>query len=168
YTFVLQNTIQWAMGPALGITCLVGLAVGTWRLVRGHAREREALLVLIWTLLNLAYFGGQFAKFLRYMLPTYFTLVMLAAYVLLLATDRLPLARPGQDPGRYRYAELALYDPETPDKRAKLEGVLDQSQYVIMASRRLSASIPRLPERYPLATTYYRLLQSGELGFELM
>ena len=235
YTFVLQNTIQWAMGPALGLTCLVGLAVGTWRLVRGHAREREALLVLIWTLLNLAYFGGQFAKFLRYMLPTYFTLVMLAAYVLLLATDRLararpwpsgglhrwlapavvtstalwalafsngiygqphsrlqasdwiygnipagatlatehwddrlPLAQPGQDPGRYRYAELALYDPETPDKRAKLEGVLDQSQYVIMASRRLSASIPRLPERYPLATTYYRLLQSGQLGFELM
>ena len=82
--------------------------------------------------------------------------------------DRLPLAQPGQDPGRYRYAELALYDPETPDKRAKLEGVLDQSQYVIMASRRLSASIPRLPERYPLATTYYRLLRSGQLGFELM
>src|SRR5207302_1429621 len=71
YTFVLQNIVQWAMGPALGIACLVGLAVGLWRLVRGHAREREALLVLVWTLVNLAYFGGQFAKFLRYLLPTY-------------------------------------------------------------------------------------------------
>src|SRR5207302_5993658 len=89
YTFVLQNTIQWAMGPALGLTCLVGLAVGTWRLVRGQAREREALLVILWTVVNLAYFGGQFAKFLRYMLPTYFTLVMLAAYVLVLGTDVL-------------------------------------------------------------------------------
>src|SRR5919202_6603980 len=37
-----------------------------------------------------------------------------------------------------------------------------------MASRRLAASIPRLPERYPMATSYYRLLQSGQLGFELV
>ena len=234
YSFALQNIVQWAMGPALGITCLVGLAVACWRLVRGHLVERHALLVILWTLVNLAYFGGQFAKFLRYLLPTYFTLVMLAAYVLLLGTswlsrvrrwrvdrlsrllapvvvtltagwamafshgiygqplsrfqasdwiyqsipagstlatehwdDRLPLARPGEDPGRYRYTELALYDPETPDKRAKLENVLDQSQYIVMSSRRLIGSIPRLPERYPLATTYYRLLTSGQLGFEL-
>jgi YYY domain-containing protein len=235
YTFIVQNITQWAMGPALGIASLVGLAIGLWRLVRGHPREREALLVLVWTLVNLAYFGGQFAKFLRYLLPTYFTLVMLGAYVLLLGTDwlararvwrintlhrwlapavvtatamwalafsngvygqpharlqasdwiyanipagatlatehwddRLPLARPGQDPDKFRYTELALYDPETPAKRTKLEGVLDQSQYVIMASRRLAASIPRLPERYPMATSYYRLLQSGQLGFELV
>ena len=81
--------------------------------------------------------------------------------------DRLPLGRPGHDPrASTSYTELALYDPETPDKRAKLEGVLDQSQYVVMASRRLIGSIPRLPERYPMATTYYRLLESGQLGFE--
>ena len=80
------------MGPALGIACLVGLALAIWRLVRGHAQEREALLVLAWTLLNLAYFGGQFAKFLRYLLPAYFTMAMLAAYVLLLAYG---LAGPG-------------------------------------------------------------------------
>jgi YYY domain-containing protein len=237
YTFVLQNIVQWAMGPALGITCLIGLVVACWRLVRGHAREREALLVILWTVINLFYFGGQFAKFLRYLLPTYFTLVMLGAYVLLLATDwlgharlrgwrlsgvqrvlaplvvaltaawalafshgiygqplsrfqasdwiyanipagstlatehwddRLPLGSPGNDPGRYRYAELALYDPDNATKRAKLEGVLDQSQYIVMSSRRLIGSIPRLPERYPLATTYYRLLESGQLGFQLV
>ena len=235
YTFALQNIVQWAMGPALGITCLVGLAVACWRLVRGDAREREALLVILWTGVNLFYFGGQFAKFLRYLLPTYPTLVMLGAYVLLLGSgwlwrvgrwqlsglqrliapavvaltalwalafshgiygqplsrfqasdwiyanipagatlatehwdDRLPLARPGGDPGRYRYTELTLYDAETPDKRTKLEAVLDQSQYIVMASRRLIGSIPRLPERYPLATTYYRLLESGQLGFELV
>jgi YYY domain-containing protein len=235
YTFVLQNIVQWAMGPALGIACLIGLAVACWRFVRGYAREREALLIILWTVVNLLYFGGQFAKFLRYLLPTYFTLVMLAAYVLLLATDwlagirrwrlnslsrllapavvlltagwalafshgiygqplsrfqasdwiyanvpagatlatehwddRLPLAMPGEDPGRYHYNELALYDAETPAKRAKLEDVLDNSQYVVMSSRRLIGSIPRLPERYPLATTYYRLLESGQLGFELV
>lgn len=235
YTFVLQNIAQWAMGPALGITCFVGLVVACWRLVRGHAQEREALLVILWTVVNLLYFGGQFAKFLRYLLPTYFTLVMLGAYVLILATDwlaglrrwrlaklgrlvapavvlftagwalafshgiygqpvsrfkasdwiyanipvgatiatehwddRLPLARPGGDPGRYRYAELTLYDAENAEKRAKLETVLDQSQYIVMSSRRLIGSIPRLPERYPLATTYYRLLESGQLGYDLV
>src|ERR687886_251270 len=234
-TFVLQNVVQWAMGPALGIACLVGLGVGLWRLVRGHAREREAVLVLFWSLVNLAYFGGQFAKFLRYLLPTYFTLVMLGAYVLLLGTDwlararlwhinslhrwlapavvtatglwalafsngvygqphsrlqasdwiyanipagatlatehwddRLPLSRPAEEPGQYRYAELALYDAEGPQKRERLLNVLDQSDYIVMASRRLSGSIPRLPERYPMATSYYRLLQSGQLGYELV
>ncbi|HEY1292319.1 MAG TPA: DUF2298 domain-containing protein, partial [Chloroflexota bacterium] len=233
YTYSLQNIVQWAMGPALGIACVVGLVVACWRLVRGHEQEREALLVILWTVVNLLYFGGQFAKFLRYMLPTYFTWIMLGAYVLVLGTDwlasqrrwhldrvqrllapavvvltagwalafshaiygqplsrfvasdwiyqnvpagstiatehwddRLPIARPGNDPGRYRYTELDLYDPDNAQKRTKLEGVLDQSQYIVMASRRLIGSIPRLPERYPLATTYYRLLESGQLGFQ--
>jgi YYY domain-containing protein len=231
-TFVLQNVVQWAMGPALGVASLAGTLLVSWRLLRGHAHEREALLVLVWTLLNVVYFGGQFAKFLRYLLPAYFTMVMLAAYGLVFASDwlaqthrwrlsaahrwlapvvvgataiwalafssvydqphsriqasdwmyanipvgatlatehwddRLPLGRPGQDASRYKYTELALYDQETPDKRDKLEGVLDQSQYIVMASRRLIGSIPRLPERYPLATTYYRLLEAGQLGFE--
>src|SRR6185437_886960 len=35
--------------------------------------------------------------------------------------DRLPLARPGQEPGKYRYTELALYDQENQAKRDKLE-----------------------------------------------
>lgn len=233
YTFVLQAIVQWGMGPALGMAGLVGTLIATWGVVRGRAREREAILLVAWTLLNLAYFGGQFAKYLRYLLPAYFALAILAAYALVQGTDwlarvrpwrigtlhrwlaplvvagtaawavafshgiydqphsriqasdwmyanipagstlatehwddSLPLGRPGQDPGRYKYTELALYDPETPDKRTRLEAVLDQSQYVVMASRRLSGSIPRLPERYPLATTYYHLLQSGQLGFE--
>src|SRR4029078_6505810 len=64
--------------------------------------------------------------------------------------DRLPLGLPGLDPGRYKYTELALYDQDTPDTQEKLESVLDQSHYIVMASRRLIGSIPRLPERYPL------------------
>src|SRR6202022_4790032 len=88
-TFALQNIVQWAMGPALGIASLAGAALVSWRFLRGHAQERDALLVVVWTLLNLAYFGSQFAKFLRYLLPAYFTLAMLAAYGLVFATDWL-------------------------------------------------------------------------------
>ncbi|MDQ3809742.1 MAG: DUF2298 domain-containing protein, partial [Chloroflexota bacterium] len=231
-TFVLQSILQWGMGPALGAAALAGLALACWRLLRGHPREREAVLVVGWTVVNLVYFGGQFAKFMRYLLPAYFGLAILAAYGVLYATDwlarrrrwqldalrrwfapavvtatavwalafssiydqpharitasrwiyanvppgatlaiehwddSLPLRLPGTDPGIYRYVELTLYDPETAQKREKLQSALDRSDYVILASRRLADSIPRLPERYPMSTAYYRLLQSGQLGFE--
>jgi len=232
YGFVLRAVVQWGMGPALGLTSLTGLAVLLWRLLRGARAEREAILVVAWTVINLAYFGGQFAKFLRYLIPAYFGLAMLAAYVLVLLADaararrssvarvgatalavvvvaatgawalafsgiydvphsrvqasqwiyaniatgktlavehwddRLPLGLAGGDERRYRYQELKLYDPETPQKRDELIQLLDRTDYVILASRRLADSIPRLPERYPLATTYYRLLAGGQLGFE--
>jgi hypothetical protein len=63
---------------------------------------------------------------------------------------------------------LALYDE--PDGAAKwdpLAADLASSDYLIIASRRLYGSIPRVPDRYPVATRYYELLLSGELGFEL-
>ncbi|HYY90180.1 MAG TPA: glycosyltransferase family 39 protein, partial [Chloroflexota bacterium] len=231
YTFVVQAIIQWGMGPALGLSALAGTVLAGWRLVRGRPIEREAVLIIVWAVLNVAYFGGQFAKFLRYLLPTYPALVILAAYALLLGTswlarvrrweadalgrwlapavvsatalwalafsgiydqphsriqasewiyanipsgaavatehwdDSLPLPLPGRQ-RRYEQLQLTLYDPESPTKRDKLEAVLDQADFIVVASRRLVDSIPRLPERYPLATTYYRLLFSGGLGFE--
>src|SRR5262249_48357263 len=93
YAFVLQSIAQWGMGPGLALTSFIGVLVVGWRMLRGHAREREAVLVLAWTLLNLAYFGGQFAKYLRYLLPVYFTLAILAAYTLLLVTNWLGQVR---------------------------------------------------------------------------
>jgi hypothetical protein len=42
------------------------------------------------------------------------------------------------------------------------------SDYLILASNRLYGVIPRLPDRYPEAAAYYRLLMGGELGFELV
>jgi YYY domain-containing protein len=81
-----------------------------------------------------------------------------------------PLRVDGHDPygGMYRGIEMALYDEDTPEKQEQLFGWLDAADYVILASNRLYASIPRLPTRYPLATAYYRALFAGELGFELV
>jgi hypothetical protein len=64
---------------------------------------------------------------------------------------------------------LPLYDE--PDDSAKWEPLaanLAASDYLIIASRRLYGSIPRVPERYPVATRYYDLLFAGDLGFELV
>ena len=71
-------------------------------------------------------------------------------------------------PTDYNYRILPLYNE--PDDRAKWEAVaqdLSESDILIIASRRLYGSIPRVPDRYPIATRYYDLLFTGALGFEL-
>lgn len=71
-------------------------------------------------------------------------------------------------PTDYSYRVLPLYDE--PDDRAKWETVaqdLADSDILVVASRRLYGSIPRVPDRYPATTRYYDLLFAGALGFEL-
>ncbi|MGC9335336.1 MAG: hypothetical protein ACP5JJ_14370, partial [Anaerolineae bacterium] len=83
----------------------------------------------------------------------------------------LPLAVDGQDRRieEYDVRMLALYDePDNPEKWERLAADLAESDYVIIASRRLYGSIASLSDRYPLATGYYEQLFAGELGFELV
>jgi hypothetical protein len=71
-------------------------------------------------------------------------------------------------PTGYNHRTLNLYDE--PDDRAKWQALaadLAESDAVVIASRRLYGSIPRAPDRYPIASRYYDLLLAGELGFEL-
>jgi uncharacterized protein YjeT (DUF2065 family) len=64
---------------------------------------------------------------------------------------------------------LALYqEPDDEAKWRELTADLADSDYIIVASCRLYGSIPRLPDRYPLATKYYEQLFGGELGFVLV
>jgi uncharacterized membrane protein len=60
---------------------------------------------------------------------------------------------------------LTNFDDDTPEKLEALIATLDAADYVILSSNRLSASIPRLPMRYPMTAQFYALLFSGELGF---
>jgi hypothetical protein len=68
----------------------------------------------------------------------------------------------------YSGIEMHHYDEDTWDKRLQLFDWLDQTEYVLVGSNRLYASISRLPARYPLTNEYYRALFAGELGFELL
>lgn len=89
--------------------------------------------------------------------------------------DPLPLRMEGKDPFWNWYQGLSSspstqmnnYDADTLEKRRSLLAWLDEADYILLSSNRLYASIPRLPERYPLTTEYYRLLFEGSLGFEL-
>lgn len=84
--------------------------------------------------------------------------------------DRLPLAFPDQHPDQqYRFVTLNWYDDRAPEDALQyLAESLAQVDYLVLSSDRLAGSIPRLPWRYPVISEYYRLLASGELGFELV
>ena len=69
--------------------------------------------------------------------------------------------------GRYRVQELPLYDPDSIGKMRNLASSLSQADYLLFYSHRLYGTIPRLPERYPLSTDYYKRLFRGELGYTL-
>ena len=84
--------------------------------------------------------------------------------------DDLPLGlpEPGADWGShgYRIVDLPLYEDDNESKYQLLRSRLQEADYIVLSSNRLYASIPRLPERYPLTTKYYDLLFGGQLGFE--
>ena len=86
--------------------------------------------------------------------------------------DVLPLSLRGgggeHNASDYRIQTLPMYDADGPAKLATMVETLTTSDYIILASPRLYATIPRLPQRYPLASRYYRLLFQGRLGFELV
>ena len=69
---------------------------------------------------------------------------------------------------RYRVAELPLYDADEPGKWRSLSEKLSESDYLVFFSSRLYGTIPRLIERYPQASNYYKLLFEGKLGYELV
>ncbi|MGA9350878.1 MAG: DUF2298 domain-containing protein [Anaerolineae bacterium] len=84
--------------------------------------------------------------------------------------DDLPLGLP--EPGAnmgvhgYQLVELPMYEDDNEQKYHLLRSRLSEADYIILSTNRLYGAIPRLPERYPMSTKYYRLLFAGELGFE--
>ncbi len=105
--------------------------------------------------------------------------------------DGLPLRLGGYDPfgGIYQQdMNFNMYWDDNPQKLARFERILTESDYIAISSSRQWASLTRLPERFPLVTTYYRNLLgcppeetiehcynvaqpgmfTGSLGFELV
>jgi hypothetical protein len=70
---------------------------------------------------------------------------------------------------REAFVASRLIDPfAEPDDRAKVStiaGEVAAADYIILSSNRLYGVIPRLDQRYPLTSAYYRALFSGKLGY---
>ena len=82
--------------------------------------------------------------------------------------DALPLPLDGLQPDRFRRVQLRVYDPDREAKRTHLIEALNQADLVVVASDRGAATIPRMPQRYPLTARYYAALDKGSLGFDLL
>lgn len=82
--------------------------------------------------------------------------------------DPLPLNLPDYPSSVFDYEMLSLYDDDTPAKWAKINSQLDRTDYVILSSNRLYATIPLHPVHYPQTSSYYHSLFDGTLGFKLV
>ena len=70
--------------------------------------------------------------------------------------------------GRYDVWTFPAYHPdEDRNKIPELVKRLADGDYIVFYSNRAYGSVARLPERYPQTSAFYRLLFSGELGYEL-
>ena len=69
--------------------------------------------------------------------------------------------------GGFRFERLPMYEADTQAKLRDVSNYLADADYLVLYSNRLYGTIPRLPERYPVSTAYYRLLFDGGLGYEL-
>lgn len=63
---------------------------------------------------------------------------------------------------------LELYNPDSPQKFEKIFNQLSQSEYYVVFSNRLYATIPRLNNRYPASIVFYEKLFDGSLGYEIV
>jgi hypothetical protein len=231
---IVQSSV-WGMSLPLGIFAWGGSALFLWQ----WWRKRELALsgvegwrdgfILSWALVYFIVVGGQYAKYLRYLLPllpflflmagaslksqisdvkfrvlcftfyvsVLFALVYSIAFVGIYSRehpwlqisrwiyanvpansmiaveywdDVLPVPLCVSDatraPTEYRLQTLPMYDADDMTKLDMLVAALGDSDYIVLATQRLSGTIVRLPQRYPISSRYYRLLFSGQLGFE--
>ena len=85
--FTVRNLVQWGLGPALGIASLLGLALGGVRILTYRKFPPAWLLVLVgWPAFHIVYYGISFIKTMRYVVPAYpFLAILAAAFLVLLA-----------------------------------------------------------------------------------
>ncbi len=75
--------------------------------------------------------------------------------------DPAPWRMEGYDPFGGVYPldmNLNMYTDDNPEKLGRFARILDQAEYVVITSSRQWGSLPRIPERYPMTTVYYREL----------
>jgi YYY domain-containing protein len=74
--------------------------------------------------------------------------------------DPLPVRIDGYDAfgGIYPGLNFDMYEVDNPQKLERFYNILDQAEYIFISSSRQWGSLPRIPQRYPMNTTYYRHL----------
>ncbi|MCO5175592.1 MAG: DUF2298 domain-containing protein [Thermomicrobiales bacterium] len=83
--------------------------------------------------------------------------------------DALPLPYPGAPQNTFTTVSFDMYGDLPPDdKVAQIAGYLQSVDYVVLSSDRLTQSVDNEPWRYAVQIDYYRRLDAGQLGFQLV
>jgi YYY domain-containing protein len=78
--YMLENLVQWGMGPALGGVALISLTWFGIGMLQGRRWPSWWLLaIVLWTAFHIVFYGIGLVKAQRYLLPAYPFLVVLAA-----------------------------------------------------------------------------------------
>lgn len=84
YLFPAENMVRWGMGWPLGLAAWIAWAAAGIALLRGGRRH---LLLWLWVTIFFAFQGIQWAKTMRYFLPIYPALTILASWALVRIWD---------------------------------------------------------------------------------
>ena len=144
--YMLQNLVLWGQGLPLGLAVWAGWGLMAWELWR--RRRWQHLLPWAWMSFTFFYQSIQFVKPMRYLLPIYPTMALVAAYGLVALWDRAK--RPGRRaiiPAAWRrpLAEtiVAVVVVGTAIWAAAFTGIYTRPVTRVTASRWIYQHIPR-------------------------
>ncbi len=80
--------------------------------------------------------------------------------------DDVPYSVAGVPQVQYGGVKFNNFEPDSQKHVQEILDHLDQVDYIIPSSRRLSGTITRVPGEWPVTTRYYQALEDGSLGFE--
>ncbi|HUV94522.1 MAG TPA: glycosyltransferase family 39 protein, partial [Anaerolineae bacterium] len=84
--YCMKNMVLWGLGPPLGLAVWASWALAGYQLVRRQMWQH--LLVWVWMSFTFGYQSIQFVKPVRYLLPIYPTMAVIAGYGLVWLWDR--------------------------------------------------------------------------------
>lgn len=82
--------------------------------------------------------------------------------------DPLPLLVENPKQKQYTGEQIGIFDPDSAEKWNGIQKQLLKSDYYIMSSNRGWGSIPTTPDRYPLATDFYKDMFHNKRGYRLV
>lgn len=97
FTYAWTNMVLWGLGAPLGLAAWLGWAWAAWRCWKGEWRRH--LLPVVWVAGYFLWQNAQFWRYMRYFMPIYPFLILLAAWALVEAVDRARKPSP-QSPSR--------------------------------------------------------------------
>ncbi|MBZ0308266.1 MAG: hypothetical protein K8I82_19535, partial [Anaerolineae bacterium] len=82
WLFPLQNIVLYGMGPLLGLSGWAGLAWALWKIIRGRPGWTRLAILAAWITVYFGWLGRNWVTTMRYFMPIYSPLIILAAWAL--------------------------------------------------------------------------------------